>query len=81
MVRLESSNIIVVSSCFTIAAEGEGVEPSRLVMQARPASNRIPSPFGCPSVRCSSSSTRNRTWNFSLEARDDVRFTTEPYDL
>ncbi len=33
----------------------------------------------CPSVRCSSSSTRNRTWNFSLEARDDVRFTTEPW--
>ena len=25
-----------------------------------------------------SSSTRNRTWNFSLEARDDVRFTIEP---
>ena len=25
-----------------------------------------------------SSSTRNRTWNFSLEARDDIRFTIEP---
>ena len=25
-----------------------------------------------------SSSTRNRTWNFSLEARDDFRFTIEP---
>ncbi len=32
----------------------------------------------CPSVMCFSSSTRNRTWNFSLEARDDVRFTIEP---
>ena len=32
----------------SIAAEGEGVEPSRLVMQARPASNRVPSPFGLP---------------------------------
>ena len=32
----------------------------------------------CPSVVCFSSSTRNRTWNFSLEARDDVRFTIEP---
>lgn len=32
----------------------------------------------CPSILCFSSSTRNRTWNFSLEARDDVRFTIEP---
>lgn len=32
----------------------------------------------CPSIVCFSSSTRNRTWNFSLEARDDVRFTIEP---
>ncbi len=32
----------------SIAAEGEGVEPSRLIMQARPASNRVPSPFGLP---------------------------------
>jgi hypothetical protein len=31
----------------------------------------------CPSIMCFSSSTRNRTWNFSLEARDDVRFTIE----
>ena len=35
----------------------------------------------CPSVMCFSSSTRNRTWNFSLEARDDVRFTIEPCSL
>ena len=35
----------------------------------------------CPSVMCFSSSTRNRSWNFSLEARDDVRFTIEPYHL
>lgn len=33
---------------FSITAEGEGVEPSRPVMQARPASNRIPSPIGLP---------------------------------
>jgi hypothetical protein len=32
----------------------------------------------CPSILCFSSSTRNRTWNFSLEARDDVCFTIEP---
>ena len=33
----------------------------------------------CPSIIFqTSSSTRNRTWNFSLEARDDVRFTIEP---
>jgi len=32
----------------SIAAEGEGVEPSRPVSQARPASNRVPSPFGLP---------------------------------
>ena len=32
----------------------------------------------CPSIMCFSSSTRNRTWNFSLESRDDVRFTIEP---
>ena len=35
----------------------------------------------CPSIVCFSSSTRNRTWNFSLEARDDVRFTIEPCSL
>ncbi len=33
----------------------------------------------CPSnILQTSSSTRNRTWNFSLEARDDIRFTIEP---
>ena len=32
----------------------------------------------CPSILCFSSSTRNRTWNFSLEARDDIRFTIKP---
>jgi hypothetical protein len=32
----------------------------------------------CPSILCLSSSTRNRTWNFSLEARGDIRFTIEP---
>ena len=32
----------------SIAAEGEGVEPSRPVLQARPASNRVPSPIGLP---------------------------------
>ena len=35
----------------------------------------------CPSILCLSSSTRNRTWNFSLEARDDIRFTIEPCSL
>src|SRR5437762_10662510 len=30
-------------------AEGEGVEPSRLI--ARPFSGRLPSPIGCPSVQ------------------------------
>ena len=35
----------------------------------------------CPSNLCLSSSTRNRTWNFSLEARDDIRFTIEPCSL
>ena len=36
----------------------------------------------CPSIIFqTSSSTRNRTWNFSLEARDDVRFTIEPCSL
>ena len=50
---------------------------------ALPASNRIPSPAlpaggrMCPSVSFSSS-TRIRTWNLSLEARHDVRFTIEP---
>ena len=33
----------------------------------------------CPSnILQTSSSTRNRTWNFSLEARGDIRFTIEP---
>ncbi len=32
--------------CFGLPAEGEGVEPSRLI--ARPISNRVPSPFGLP---------------------------------
>ena len=32
----------------SFTAEGEGVEPSRPVMQARPASNRVPSPIGLP---------------------------------
>ena len=32
----------------------------------------------CPSILCFNSSTRNRTWNFSLEARGDIRFTIEP---
>ncbi len=32
----------------SIAAEGEGVEPSRPVLQARPDSNRVPSPIGLP---------------------------------
>ena len=27
---------------------------------------------------CVNSSTRNRTWNFSVEARGDIRFTIEP---
>lgn len=35
----------------------------------------------CPSIMCFSSSTRNRTWNFSLEARGDIRFTIEPCSL
>ena len=41
---------------------------------------RHPAPEACTPTRQSivSSSTRNRTWNFSLEARDDVRFTIEP---
>ena len=38
-------------------------------------------PSVCPSIMCRSSSTRNRTWDFSLEARDDVRFTIEPCRL
>ena len=36
------------------------------------------SPF---SLQTSNSSTRNRTWNFSLEARDDIRFTIELCNL
>lgn len=43
---------------------------------------RLPTGFRrhsvCPSKMCFSSSTRNRTWNFSLEARGDIRFTIEP---
>ena len=36
----------------------------------------------CPSIIFqTSSSTRNRTWNFSLEARGDIRFTIEPCRL
>ena len=36
--------------------------------------------LACPSI-ASSSSTRIRTWNLSLEARHDVRFTIEPLTL
>jgi hypothetical protein len=36
------------SPIVSIEAEGEGVDPARPVMQARPASNRVPSPFGLP---------------------------------
>jgi hypothetical protein len=36
------------SPLVSIAAEGEGVEPSRPVLQAQPASNRVPSPIGLP---------------------------------
>ncbi len=41
---------------------------------------RHPAPEACTPTRQSivSSSTRNRTWNFSLEARGDIRFTIEP---
>ncbi len=48
--------------------------------KAQPASNRVPSPIGLPFrfVFSISSPTRNRTRNFSLEARHDVRFTIEP---
>ena len=36
------------SPYVSIAAEGEGVEPSSPVTQARPDSSRVPSPFGLP---------------------------------
>ena len=53
--------------------------------RTRPASNRLPSPIGLPfrspqqAASLFSSPTRIRTWNTSLEARDDVRFTIEPF--
>lgn len=57
-------------------AEGEGVEPSRprssTGFQPGPVALRVALPFV-------SSPTRTRTWNTSLEARDDVHFTIEPY--
>ena len=60
------------------SAEGEGIEPSRpsssAGFQPGPVANRVALPF-CFLI---SSPTRIRTWNISLEARHDVRFTIEP---
>ena len=57
------------------SAEGEGVEPSRLV--ARPGSSRVPSPVGLPFRRC-------RLWrqvgNLPLHSVDDgSRFEVRDY--
>ncbi len=57
-----------------IPAEGEGVEPSRLI--ARPSSSRVPSPFGLPSRPCSTGG-RNRTCEllFNREAHEPAHAT------
>ncbi len=55
-------------------AEGEGVEPSRLI--ARPSSSRVPSPFGLPFRPCSTGG-RNRTCEllFNREAHEPAHAT------
>ena len=55
-------------------AEGEGVEPSRLI--ARPSSSRVPSPFGLPFRSCSTGG-RNRTCEllFNREAHEPAHAT------
>ena len=64
----------------------EGFEQIHFQVGVEPTSTEVPSYSlnGNHVVHCVSrlsSSTRNRTWNFSLEARDDVRFTIEPCSL
>jgi hypothetical protein len=56
-------------------AEGEGVEPSRLI--ARPGSGRVPSPIGL-SFRVSSSGGRNRTCVPPVNSRVLVPARTPP---
>ena len=57
-------------------AEGEGVEPSRLI--ARPSSNRVPSPIGLPFRQSSSSGGRNRTCVPPVNSRALVPARTPP---
>jgi hypothetical protein len=47
-----------------LRAEGEGVEPSRLI--ARPISNRVPSPIGLPFRRLPSIHRRHQPLSFEM---------------
>jgi hypothetical protein len=58
-------------------AEGEGVEPSRLI--ARPSSSRVPSPVGLPFL--SSTGGRSRTSNRRLNRAPPYRSATPVFEI
>src|SRR3954452_6115554 len=63
---------------FTIRERKEReLNPQGTFQNARPASNRFPSPFGWPFRNCFNTSTRTRTRNTPLEAEHDFHFTIE----
>ena len=63
---------------FTIRERKEReLNPQGSCKNARPASNRFPSPFGLPFRNSFNTSTRIRTQNTPLEAEHDFHFTTE----
>ena len=67
---------------FTIRERKEReLNPQGSLKNARPASNRFPSPFGWPFRNCFNTSTRNRTQNTPLEAEHDFHFTIEAKKL
>ena len=63
---------------FTIRERKEReLNPQGSCKNARPASNRFPSPFGLPFRNYFNTSTRIRTQNTPLEAEHDFHFTIE----
>ncbi len=65
-----SSQLKVTNACVCTESNPQGLSCKLGRLPTGPVAIRLPFQF--------SSSTRNRTWNFSLEARDDIRFTIEP---
>ena len=73
---LSTLNFLLSTFSRRVRKERE-LNPQGTLKNARPASNRLPSPFGWPFRISVITSTRNRTQNTPLEAEHDFHFTIE----